>query len=81
MACNACDKNWFLQKLGRCNRCLYQLMLLSLLSWLFWFSWGVDHFRQVETIAVLCFGLAFHLLFVAHLVMKGLIALRHQTKS
>ncbi|MGX9418038.1 DUF3624 domain-containing protein [Vibrio sp. RC27] len=73
MACNSCDKNWFFKKIGRCNRCIKQLTVLCLITWVFWFVWGTHNSRQVETIAVLIFGLGFHLLLIAHLGMKLLL--------
>lgn len=78
MACNTCDKNWFFKKIGRCNRCIKQLIVLCILSWLFWFFWGSENKKQVETIAVLCFALGFHLLLMAHLAMKWRLAYKEK---
>lgn len=73
MSCNNCDQHWFWKKIGRCNRCMKQLAVLCAAVWVFWFSWGSEHIRQIETIAILCFGIAFHGLLLAHLWMKWVI--------
>ncbi|MEI8632218.1 DUF3624 domain-containing protein [Vibrio sp. PP-XX7] len=70
MACNDCDSHWFWKKIGRCQRCINQLIILCLLFWGVWISWGIHHSSQVESIALLCFGVAFHLLLSMHLWVK-----------
>ncbi|USP14001.1 DUF3624 domain-containing protein [Vibrio gazogenes] len=73
MTCNNCESGWFWKKIGRCQRCMNQLSVLCLLFWGSWLLWGMHHTKSVEGIALICFGLAVHLLLCLHLWMKFVI--------
>ncbi|MDW6002732.1 DUF3624 domain-containing protein [Vibrio mangrovi] len=73
MACKDCEQGWFWKKIGRCQRCIRQLTVLCVLFWCGWIFWGYHHAKTVEGVALLCFGVAFHLLLGLHLWMKFIV--------
>lgn len=69
MTCKACDSSIFKQKIGRCKTCMWQLTALSLIGWPLWWWLYADSPKQINSIALLFFCIAFTGLLTLHLIV------------
>ena len=69
MACNDCVSDVFMKKIGRCRTCMWQLLVLATVCWLVWFYLYRDSPLEVNSIALLFFGISFSALLVLHWIV------------